>query len=174
MTDPNRKETVGATLNRWRELIGQAEPRLRPMTDSQTEARPGPGRWSKKEILGHLIDSASNNHQRFVRAQLDPEAVFPAYAQNLWVEAQQYQLRPWSALVSFWAAYNQHLLHLASWIPEEKWNHCIDLEGQRLTLLALVIDYIRHLEHHLQQIVANPTLDSTDPIFQMRGVGKQM
>ena len=174
MGDLNRTPTFAAALDLWRELIEQAEPRLRMMTDSRTEARPAPGKWSKKELLGHLIDSASNNHQRFVRAQLEPESVFPGYAQNLWVDAQQYQLRPWRALVDFWVAYNRHLLHVASRIPEDRWNHSIDLAGQRLTLVFLVIDYVRHLEQHLQQVMEHPSQDSTDPILEVRGAGKQI
>ena len=77
---------------------------LSVLPDDAAARRPSPGKWSPKEIIGHLIDSASNNHQRFVRAQLQDDLVFPGYAQDEWVAAQRYQDGPWRELLELWRA----------------------------------------------------------------------
>ena len=66
------------------------------------------GSWTKKEILGHLIDSAAINHQRFVRAQFTDDLVFDGYVQDDWVKVQDYQNRDWRELVELWHGYNRH------------------------------------------------------------------
>jgi len=87
------------------------------MTEAQSEERRAPGKWSPKEIVGHLIDSAANNHQRFVRAQFQDNLIFTGYEQQMWVSAQHYGEASWPSLVSLWKMYNLHLLHLISHIP---------------------------------------------------------
>src|SRR5438093_7395776 len=83
--------------------------RLRGIKDAEASIRPAPGKWSKKEILGHLIDSAANNHQRFVRLQLTPVLNLPGYDGDEWVRVQRYQDRPWSEIVALWQMYNVQL-----------------------------------------------------------------
>ncbi len=143
-----------ATVERLRRLIDQVPSQLRAIAETASEVRPGPGKWSKKEVLGHLIDSASNNHQRFVRAQLTQPLSFPGYTQTRWVEVQAYQEASWEMLIQFWISFNTHLAHLISRIPEDKWNNLCGIDnGEPVTLAFLVRDYVRHLEHHLQQLV---------------------
>jgi hypothetical protein len=79
-------------------VVEAASEALRRIGDSEASLRGAPGTWSKKEILGHLLDSAVNNHHRFVRAQQVEELTFPAYAQEHWVRSQGYGERPWSVL----------------------------------------------------------------------------
>src|SRR5215216_7686199 len=79
-----------------------------------------PDDWSKQEILGHLLDSAVNNHHRFVRAQEVKELTFPAYEQEHWVSSQGYGERPWLELIDLWRLYNRHLAHVISLVPDEK------------------------------------------------------
>lgn len=139
---------------RLRSLLERIPDQLAAITEVESANVHAPGKWSKKQILGHLIDSAANNHQRFVRAQLSTPLSFPGYAQNDWVAAQQYQSESWSALVRLWTSYNTHLLHVISNIPEEKWKHqCKIGEGEPVTLAFLAEDYVRHAEHHLAQIL---------------------
>src|SRR5215218_3535881 len=87
-------------------------------TVAEVSARRGEGSWSAKETLGHLIDSASNNHQRFVRAQFGEDLVFPGYAQDDWVRAQAYEDEPWPQLVDLWRLYTLHLAHVCRRAPE--------------------------------------------------------
>ena len=109
--------------------------------------------WTREQILGHLIDSAANNHHRFVRAQIESDFAIPEYAQEQWVEVQQYRDRPWEELVALWTAYNRQLLWLMERLPAEKRAaSCRVGTGQPATLEFVMVDYIRHLKHHLEQI----------------------
>ena len=83
--------------------------RLRRIDESTASKRPAPGKWSKKEILGHLIDSAANNHQRFVRLQLGPRIDLPEYDGDEWVRVQNYQERSWLQIIDLWQTYNTQL-----------------------------------------------------------------
>src|SRR5688572_1174933 len=104
---------------RLREVVATTEPMLLAITDAQTALRPGPGKWSSREIVGHLIDSASNNHQRFVRAASQEDLVFPGYEQDRWVDLQDYQHASWPELVTLWANFNRHLAGVMAAIPED-------------------------------------------------------
>lgn len=110
------------------------------------------GKWSKKEILGHLIDSAANNHQRFVRLQLQDELVLPGYDQPNWVRTQRYQERAWKDLVELWSAYNRHLAHIIESIAPQSLGNVWKAKDGDLDLAFLVRDYLRHLLHHMEQI----------------------
>ena len=145
---------MNSALERFKALLDKTPGRLNTITESEAEARPAPGRWSKKEILGHLIDSASNNHQRFVRTQLEPSVSLPGYQQELWVGVQQYQRETWKTLVQVWGSYNRHLLHVITHMPDEKRKNLCSIGGaEPVTLEFLVKDYVRHLAHHLSQIL---------------------
>jgi len=135
-------------------ILEAAVPRLSALGDSGALAiRPG-GSWSAKEILGHLIDSATNNHQRFVRAQLERELVFPSYEQDRWVAVQGHAERPFAELVSLWDALNRHVAHVVARIPAEKVETpCRIGDGPAVTLEFVARDYVRHLRHHLEQIL---------------------
>lgn len=113
------------------------------------------GGWSRKQILGHLIDSASNNHQRFVRALLQDEMRLPSYDQEGCVRAQRYQELQWGQLVALWSGYNRFLAHILAGVPEGKRRTpCFVGENPVMTLEELAADYIRHMRHHLEQIKA--------------------
>ncbi len=125
------------------------------------------GKWSHKEIVGHLIDSASNNHQRFVRAQYTSDLVCPSYEQDVWVTAQKYDDESWPDLVHLWAAYNLHLAHIISVMPEDalmrvRQEHNLDqiawktvAKNTPTTLEYFVRDYAGHMRHHLRQILGD-------------------
>ena len=126
---------------------------LRRIDDSKASLRSAPGNWSKKELLGHLIDSAANNHQRFVRAQHVQELIFPAYEQEHWVSSQGYSERPWPELIDLWRLYNRHLAHVISLIPQEKLAViCVIGTNEPVRLGYLLEDYLVHMRHHLQEL----------------------
>jgi hypothetical protein len=142
------------TLAELRATIAAASAQLRAIPESESGLRPSPGKWSGKELLGHLLDSASNNHQRFVRAQLDDGLALPGYAQEAWVQTQSYQSEPWNQLVDFWTAYNLHLLHvMANARASALANSCSVAGGEPVSLEFLMRDYVSHLKHHLAQLL---------------------
>ncbi|MES3018450.1 MAG: DinB family protein [Bacteroidota bacterium] len=137
------------------EYLCQSLPgRFAQFSEDEFCSSPGPGRWSKKQILGHLIDSAANNHQRFIRAQFE-DVPFIVYDQNKWNEFSYHDKTQTSQLISFWYFYNMQLAHLARHIPEENWKRLCSMGGPDPVSLEFVFDdYVSHLEHHLTQIVA--------------------
>ncbi len=152
------------TIKDFRHTIEDAAARLLAITEADSEARSAPDKWSLKETLGHLIDSAANNHRRFVLAQLKDDLDFDGYAQEGWVSVQRYVEEPWPHLVELWRYYNLHLAHVMSHTPEEMLKrehrlhtlHRIAWElverEQPATLEYLMRDYVGHLQHHLRQI----------------------
>src|SRR5438046_7841228 len=98
-------------------VIESASESLRRIGDPEASLTSAPGTWSKKQILGHLLDSAVNNHHRFVRAQQVERLSFPHYEQEHWVSSQGYAERPWPELVDLWRLYNRHLAHVIRLIP---------------------------------------------------------
>ncbi len=135
-------------------ILEAAVPRLDALGERGAEAIREGGSWSVKEILGHLIDSAANNHQRFVRAQLQDELVFPSYEQDRWVAVQGHAERPFAELVSLWAALNRHVAHVLARVPAAKLETpCRIGNGPAVTLEFVARDYVRHLRHHLEQML---------------------
>lgn len=138
--------------------------RLQSLSDTDAGVRPAPGKWSPKEIIGHLIDSASNNHQRFVRAQFQDDLVFDGYAQEDWVQAQRYADAPWLELVALWRSFNLHLARVMAAAPSELRTRLVSRHNfdqiawqtvpatESVTLDYFMADYVGHLEHHLRQI----------------------
>jgi hypothetical protein len=136
-------------------VIEVAEPRLREISELESAKPSLPGGWSRKQVLGHLIDSASNNHQRFVRAALQPTLDFPGYDQDGNVRVQAPQEVDWSLLVSLWSAYNRYLAHILARLAADKLETVCRIGSQDPVTLGFVAsDYLIHLLHHLGQIGA--------------------
>ena len=151
------------------ELRAAVRDGLRWMTavpESESGRRPRPRGWSPKEIVGHLIDSASNNHGRFVRGALDESLVFAPYDQEGWVTLQRYQEQGWGALLERWAAFNEQVAVSIEGIPEtaltrQRAQHNFDriawktiAASEATTLEYFIRDYIGHLRHHLAQVAS--------------------
>lgn len=133
--------------------VAHAEPRLLALSEEETRRPALQGGWSRKELMGHLIDSASNNHQRFVRAALAGELVFPGYDTPGNVRVQAVIEAEWPLLVALWANYNRYLAHVIARLPEERLGaECRIGDGKPVTLEFLATDYLAHLRHHLRQI----------------------
>jgi hypothetical protein len=135
------------------DIVQRETARLRALAGPPLSARSAPGKWCAKEILGHLVDSAANNHQRFVRAALEGELVFPGYAQDGWVSVQRWAEEDWLVIVELWIALNRHLAHLLVELPAGALSApCRIGEQPAVPLSALADDYLRHLEHHLSTL----------------------
>jgi hypothetical protein len=131
-------------------LLDLAAARLPALTDTAAQVD---DHWSRKQILGHLIDSAANNHQRFVRGQFDRELITPGYAQREWVATERFNDRDWNDLVQFWLAYNRHLLHIMSHAAPERLDSIVRIgENDPVSLEFVMIDYVSHMKHHLEQL----------------------
>jgi hypothetical protein len=139
-----------------REIAG-----LRQITEPESAVKPAPAAWSKKEELGHLIDSAANNHLRFVRASLEPDFRGLGYQQDGWVRLHGYQEMAWTDIVEFWRHYNDFLVGLVKRIPDEKlMTPCVVGESAPVTLKFLIEDYVLHMQHHLDHILERATIRS--------------
>jgi len=147
-----------------RDEIRAALPLLSRLSEAESGTPRSPGHWSPKQIIGHLIDSAFNNHGRFVRAQAMQDLVFPGYPQDAWVRIQRYEARPWPELLQLWEHVNMHLSWVMESVPESERSrsrhphnlHEIAFEpdpaAEPATLDQLMVDYVGHLRHHLSQI----------------------
>jgi hypothetical protein len=132
----------------------EASARLRQIDEAEASKRPAPGKWSKKETLGHLVDSAANNHQRFVRLQLSEHVDLPGYDGDEWVRIQNYQDRPWQEIIALWQAYNTQLASLIRNVKPDALRHLWHTpDGKDLDLEFIMRDYVVHLRHHLDQIL---------------------
>jgi len=140
--------------NELRQLVERVLPELGEISDDKAALESEPGKWTRKEVLGHLIDSACNNHRRWIVGQTPGLAKFDGYEQNVWVSRQHYAEESWADIVALWAAYNRHLRHVVSRTPLE---HMLlaatspDGAGP-VTVGFLMQDYVGHIRHHLEQV----------------------
>ena len=148
-----------------REAVASAAPRLEAMSEAEASRPLSPGKWSAREVMGHLIDSVSHNHQRFVRARFLDHLEFAGYEQDRWVAEQRYASAPWTELVTLWRLYNLHLARVIEGTPPgvaeaPRARHNLDQiawkpvpRDHSTTLLYFMDDYVGHLKHHLGQVL---------------------
>jgi hypothetical protein len=142
---------IDHTINRLSFITNTLPVILNEISEEEMSKKLLPNQWSKKEVIGHLIDSATNNHHRFIRGQFEtlPEI---NYDQNKWNEYSFYQLIQSKQLILFWTFYNKQLIEIIKRIPVENLKREIKIGEKVLTLEILILDYVEHLEHHLKQI----------------------
>ncbi len=134
-------------------LLDRVPERLEGLSQSSVAVKSAESKWSRKEELGHLLDSAANNHQRIVRAQLEDKPSMPGYDQTGWVALHDYQHRDWNELVAIWKALNRQLLAAAEAVPESAWSRTLTVRAfEPLTLQFVFEDYVAHMVHHLEHI----------------------
>jgi hypothetical protein len=127
--------------------------------DTASKPAPTPGSWNAKQELGHLIDSAANNHQRFVRATLHGPYQGPGYAQDDWVRLHAYDQLPWATIVGMWHQYNLFLSHVVEQIPDEALATPCHIGSYEPSDLAFVIDdYVLHMQHHIDHLLGRETV----------------
>src|SRR3982750_4827628 len=148
----------------FRHTVEEASARLLSIPDEESAREKAPGKWSPKEGIGHLINSASNNHQRFVRAQFRDDLLFDGYEQDAWVALQQYKDAPWAELIELWRLFNLHIARIMQAAPiderlRKRAQHNLDQiawtsvsRDEPATLDYFMSDYVGHLKHHLAQI----------------------
>lgn len=147
-------------------ILDTVLPLLQEISDEKAALRPAPGKWSHKEIIGHLVDSAANNQQKFVRTALHETLQFPGYAQDDWVALQHYQDILWTQLLRLWEEYNRHIAHLVQHLPASTLQHTITIDGKGpFTLEFIINDYTEHLKHHLRAVL--PDADFPASTFKM-------
>lgn len=151
-SDPSRldPETLSQQLA---ETIRNAVPWLVTLSDTQASPPGREGKWSAKEVIGHLTDSAVNNLSRIVRMQIGPERL-PGYAQEAWVDLQHYREREWSQVLGLWFALNEHLVWTIARIDRLHLANQASVAGSVISLGFLIEDYIAHLQHHLVALEA--------------------
>ena len=142
------------TIAEINQLVGAYAQKILALGDEVCSVKPATGKWSKKEVIGHLVDSAQNNLQRFVRAQYasNPKIV---YAQDEWVAIQDYQDYPLDEVVQLWVMLNKHLCHVLRRMPPECYSYTCDTGKKDVELHDLkwlAVDYAAHLRHHLSNL----------------------
>jgi hypothetical protein len=120
------------------------------LPDSLTGIRLSEDRWSLKEIIGHLIDSASNNHQRFVRLQLSQRLQFPEYQNERWLSVERHNGLAWADLLTLWRSYNLLLAHIIEHLDPESLGRVMVTEEREVKLSKLITDYLSHVQGHLE------------------------
>jgi hypothetical protein len=143
---------IEQAIGRLNFIIDKVPSILTQISEEKMSEKLSPNKWSKKEIIGHLIDSATNNHQRFIRGQFEtiPEI---RYDQNKWNEHSFYQQIDSKQIILFWTIYNKQLTEIIRRIPTENLKKQVKVGENLLSIEFLIIDYIAHLEHHLKQVI---------------------
>ena len=138
-------------IQQLQSIIDNYTPQLQSLHEDIWSHKPNPAKWSKKEILGHLIDSAQNNIRRFIVAQYEDNPKI-TYAQDTWVAAANYQNYITKDLVELWILINKHTCMILKNIPagiEER----LSETSEPHTIKWLAADYNKHLLHHLHQVL---------------------
>lgn len=136
-------------------VIRDWEQKLNNLPEEVISQRSNKQNRTIKQLLGHLVDSASNNHQRIVRLQYNKELVFPDYTQDndLWIAIQDYQHADWSSLIQLWKYHNLHIIHIIKTVDTSKLDNCWhDFQGTKVTLKQMIEGYLPHLHLHIGDI----------------------
>ena len=137
------------------QTIEKYYPILKEMDDVQFSIKPNPGKWSKKEELGHLTDSAQNNIQRFIRVQYE-EHVHVMYDPENWVEFNNYQNKEKNDVIELWYQLNKQIISVLEKMPADKYTTLMSFDENasvKNTVLFIADDYVEHLKHHLVSIL---------------------
>ncbi len=132
-------------------IINHQLPLLRAIPGTEMALKQSPAKWSKKEIVGHIIDSAQSNIRRFIVAQYENEPKI-VYDQNKWVTIAGYQNYALDELINLWYSLNKHTCNILKDMPEEMAIRTCET-GAMHTIEWLAQDYIKHLRHHMHVVL---------------------
>ena len=135
-------------------VLRDAMPWLVTISEAEASVPEREGKWSAKEVIGHLIDSAVNNLGRIVRMQLEPDQHLVGYDQTSWVRVQHYAEREWPEVLGLWFALNEHVVWTIAHVEKRHLAHYGVVAGEPITLGFLIEDYVAHMEHHLRALKA--------------------
>jgi hypothetical protein len=155
---------IKETIERLDHLLKILPPLLNAIPEKEFKTKPGPLKWSRQEIVGHLIDSATNNHQRFVRIQFEENPKI-TYDQDNCVKFNHYNELDKNHVIKFWTLYNTHLLEIIKLIPEENLKRT-GITNSKVSLEWLINDYVVHLEYHMKKVVDFPSAVTKYPSDQ--------
>lgn len=144
------------TINELRQIVNDYAEKIAAIPEHEFSAKPLPHKWSKKEVLGHLIDSGQNNLRRFVCGQYEASPPRIIYDQDFWVKANGYQSAPQKNIIQLWRLINIQIGTILSSMPPSAHAMTCDTgkQTQQLhTIEWLAADYVKHLKHHLNQII---------------------
>lgn len=140
-----------AIISELEQIINDYTPQLQKLSEDDFSFKPSPSKWSGKEYLGHLIDSAQSNIRRFIVAQYEDKPLI-VYAQETWVAASDYQNYPLHDLIGLWVLINKHMLIILKKMPASVYDR--EVQTQELhSVKWLAADYNKHLLHHLHQVL---------------------
>jgi hypothetical protein len=131
-------------------VLRSAMPWLVTISEAEASVPECEGKWSGKQVMGHLIDSAVNNLGRIVRMQIEAGQSLPGYEQMAWVNLQHYAEREWAQVLALWFALNEHVAWTIAHVEKAKLENRGTVAGEPLTLGFLIEDYVAHMEHHLR------------------------
>ena len=140
-------------VSELRHIVEDYTKKMEAISDAEFSAKPLPHKWSKKEVLGHLIDSAQNNLRRFICGQYESEPPFIVYQQDFWVAANQYQQMPKADVIALWRLINLQVCAVLESMPPKNYSKEINT-GKTHSLEWLAEDYVKHLKHHINQIIS--------------------
>lgn len=144
------------TIQELRSVINDFAAKFGSMSDAQFSERRAPGKWSRKEVLGHLIDSAHNNLRRFITGQYESNPPHIIYEQDFWVAANAYHTAAPADLVSLWKLMNERILAVLAQMPPQHYQKPCNTgrkDPDIHTIEWLAADYVKHLKHHINQII---------------------
>ena len=147
-----------ATVNELNKIVNEYSLRISTISDQEFSVKPLPNKWRKKEVLGHLIDSAQNNLRRFVCGQYESTPPKIVYDQDYWVKANNYQQTNGTEVIAMWKLINNQIAAILETMPSSSYPKECDTGKNSVTLHSLewlADDYVKHLKHHLNQIIPN-------------------
>jgi hypothetical protein len=144
-----------STIDELLRVVEAYTEKIEKLSDEEFSIKPLPNKWSKKEVLGHLIDSSQNNIRRFITGQYESVPPKIIYDQDFWVMANNYQEMKKEDIILLWKLMNQRIAKVLSNMPRENYSHTADSGKDKIqlhTLSWLADDYVKHMKHHLNQI----------------------
>jgi hypothetical protein len=148
--------SLEATLRELADILVEFEGKLNALSDAQLSDKPLPTKWSKKEVIGHLIDSGHNNLRRFIVGQYEtnPKII---YEQDFWVNMNGYQRTDSKSIIQLWVLINRQIITVLQSSADENLRRTCDtgkLTPNLRSIEWLAKDYVKHLKHHLNQVIA--------------------